>query len=96
MDVKAVASLRRRWEAEENVWGFQAPSLRDLAGWTEDLFLVAEAEGAVVGFVHGVVRAGPALAVIPRGERYLDVEALYVVPEPCRRAVLLDTINVYD
>ncbi|HEY8492108.1 MAG TPA: GNAT family N-acetyltransferase [Dehalococcoidia bacterium] len=86
-DLGVVAGLHGRWEAEDNVYGFTGPDPAELERWPGDLFLVAEADGAVVGFLHGVVRAEPALAVIPDGQRYLDVDALYVVPELRRRGV---------
>ncbi len=44
-------------------------------------FWVAEHGAAVVGYAYGRVEVSEGLAVIPAGERYLDIEELYVLSE---------------
>ena len=83
-DLAAVQALHAQWVDEENTYGLGRLELGVIESWLDGHFLVAEADGAVVGFVHGAVKATPAVAVVPAGEPYLEIEELYVRPD-CRR-----------
>ncbi|MEE8337951.1 MAG: GNAT family N-acetyltransferase [Dehalococcoidia bacterium] len=80
-DLDAVHRLYVEWESEDNTYGLVAPARDDLDSWLDDYFLVASLDGVVVGFARGVARVSEGLAVIPRGERFLEVEDLYVRPK---------------
>jgi GNAT superfamily N-acetyltransferase len=70
---------------EANTYGLGRLEPGEIEAWLDGRFLVAEADGTVVGFAHGTVRSGPSLAVVPAGEPYLEVEELYVRADSRRR-----------
>jgi len=77
-DLPAVAALYRDWEAEQITRGLGADPIEGLATRLGPYWFVAERAGQVVGFVGGEARESEGLAVIPAGQRYLEVEDLYV------------------
>jgi len=46
-------------------------------------FLVADRDHEIVGFIFGSEHTSKGLAVIPAGQRYLEIDDFYVTPE-CR------------
>ena len=78
-----------------SLWG-EVPDGRDqIAKWPTDFFLVAEVDGAVVGFTRGEVRKAAEVCIMPDGETYMEVEGVYVRPEFQRRGIgtaLLDRL----
>ena len=77
-DLLAVDELYRQWEAEGVTRGLAADPPARLAERLGPYWFVAESAGRVVGFVGGDVRESEGLTVIPAGQRYLEVEDLYV------------------
>lgn len=80
-DLDAVSRLQQCWEAENITHGLAAESRERLAARLGPYFLVAEADGAVEGYVFGSVQVSEGSAVIPEGERYLEVDEIYIRPE---------------
>jgi GNAT superfamily N-acetyltransferase len=69
------------------LWGEVPDSREQIAAWPTDHFLVAEVDGAVVGFARGEVREARDVCIMPDGTRYLEVEGAYVRPEFQRRGI---------
>ena len=80
-DVDEVARLQLEW-AEEGITYGQAPaSAQEIAGKLGPFFYVALEGSRISGFVYGSERSSEGLAVIPKGERYLEIDELYVRPQ---------------
>jgi GNAT superfamily N-acetyltransferase/chloramphenicol 3-O-phosphotransferase len=77
-DLPAIVDLARCWEAEDATIGYRADLPDELLPRLDSYFLVAIAAGEIVGYAIGAVRESEGLVVIPAGERYLEVEDLYV------------------
>jgi GNAT superfamily N-acetyltransferase len=82
-DLATIHQLQKAWAAEGISYGYEAAPLDGLARQVGPYFLLAELEGAVVGFISATVRVSEGLAVVPVGLSYLEVDDLYVTP-PCR------------
>jgi len=80
-DVPRVHAMEVAWEAEGSLLGFRATDEPPVARVVGKCFFVADDVGALVGYVRG--RVGDDewnAAVVPHGERYLEIEDLHVVP----------------
>ena len=80
-DVNEVARLQAEWAEEEITYGQTPASVQEIAGKLGRFFYVALSDGRISGFVYGSERVSEGLAVIPEGERYLEIDELYVCPE---------------
>ena len=80
-DVPFVCQLQQQWFEENSVYGFVPENEQQIKAALDSYFLVAEADGGIVGFVSGSIRISDALAVIPAGEGYFEIDNLYVLPE---------------
>lgn len=79
-DVDEVYGMLTKWSGEKITYGLVAGKKKDLAKRTRYYFFVAEMNGIITGFVYGSVRTSKGLAVMPTGEKYLEVEEIYVKP----------------
>lgn len=86
-DIEAVCRLEAKWAEEEITYGYLTNSRENLIGRLGRYFLVAEADEEIVGFVSGSVHVSEGLAVTPAGQRYLEVDDLYVTPELRSRGI---------
>ena len=94
-DLPGVHALLLAWEQEEITYGLVASDLSHLHDRLNEFFRVAEVDGQLVGMVAASEHVSDGLAVIPAGERYLEVDDLYVCPEWRSQGigrVLLDTV----
>ena len=80
-DLDAVHRLYAAWVHSDESWGQTVPSRAAIEPWFDHHLFVAEHEGEMVGFVCGVVKKTPPLAVVPTGEPYLEIEEIYVRPD---------------
>jgi ribosomal protein S18 acetylase RimI-like enzyme len=82
-DVDVVHELEVRWAAEGVTLAYSPATTSALSSYVGECFFVAEHAGATIGFVVGQTKteAGSNQAVVPKGERYLEVLDLYVLPE---------------
>jgi ribosomal protein S18 acetylase RimI-like enzyme len=79
-DIAAVVRLTEAWAREGTTHGIIPSPTDHLIERLGRYFWVAVVDTAVVGFVHGTVHTSDGLAVIPAGERYLEIEDLYILP----------------
>ncbi len=86
-DVEHVLRMQQDLEREGIGYGFVASSRDDIAARLGPYFFVAEADGSLAGYTYGSVLVSEGLAVTPAGQRYLDIQELYVVPERRRQGL---------
>ncbi len=79
-DVAAIVALEEQWTAEDTTIGQIAASAEQVSSWLGPFCWVAEQTGTIIGFSTAAVQTSEGLAVIPAGERYLQIDELYVVP----------------
>lgn len=94
-DLDAVSRLQQCWEAEGITQGLKADSREDLIGRLGPFFFVADMDGAIEGYVFGSAKVSEGSAVMPQGERYLEVDEIYVRPQSRGKGVggmLLDKL----
>ena len=94
-DVARVHALCAGWEDEAITYGMVTTPAETLEAQLGPYFLVAEADGEIVGYVTGSVHASDGLAVIPAGAEYLEIDELYVIPTRRSQDIgrrLLDTV----
>ncbi|MEZ4859751.1 MAG: GNAT family N-acetyltransferase [Caldilineaceae bacterium] len=72
--------MQEQWVAEGITYGLVAANIVELQRRLNSYTLVAEVDGQIVGFVLATAQVSPGLAVIPAGERYLEIDDLYVIP----------------
>lgn len=77
-DIPAIANLQQLWTLEQNVYGYTADTPDELQTRLNGYCLVAEHQAGLVGFLLASVHVSPGLAVIAQGERYVEVDDLYV------------------
>lgn len=80
-DVLKVVKLSELWVSECITYGLGPNSEELLRNNIGDYFWVAEINSEVVGYITGSVHESDGLAVIEKGERYLEVDEVYVHPE---------------
>jgi GNAT superfamily N-acetyltransferase len=80
-DLATIRKMETDWADEDITYGQVAADLPELLKHLGRHFLVAEAYGEVIGFAYGSAHTSDGLAVIPAGERYFEVDELYVAPE---------------
>lgn len=80
-DIDAVMGFELEWE-QEGIAHVFVPHSRDdfVAGLTEfsTLFWVATYADRLIGYINGSVRLGTPETVIPTGEKYVEIENLFV------------------
>lgn len=80
-DLTAVVELSELWVKEGIAPGLQANYIEFLQRCMGEYFWIAEAQSAVVGFIFGTILESDGLAVIPEGEKYIEIDEVYVHPE---------------
>ena len=76
--LETLIALSKDWEAEQSCHGYRANERADIEG--RRVFL-AEADGAVVGYLFGkLCKSEKQRSIMPDGTDYFEVEELYVVP----------------
>jgi ribosomal protein S18 acetylase RimI-like enzyme len=82
-DLEAVCQLDDLWKEEgvAHVWyGNRDDVIADFERFPQ-YFLVAESGGRIVGYVNGSVRDNETVDVLPKQQRYLAIDNIYVRPE---------------
>ncbi|MDQ0888761.1 ribosomal protein S18 acetylase RimI-like enzyme [Paenibacillus sp. V4I9] len=80
-DLSKVAQLSELWVAEAITYGLGANTEELLRNCIGEYFWVAEINSEVVGYITGSIHDSDGLAVIEKGESYLEVDEVYVHPE---------------
>ena len=84
-DLDAVLGMERQWEQEDVAYGDFNPMSREMVRAVLErfpaYFLVAEQNGHLIGYIHGIVQRTTPIEVIPAQEPYVEIENLYVQPE---------------
>ena len=94
-DVDLVLHMQQELEREGIGYGVVADTREHVSNMVGPYFVVADEPPALVGYAYGCVRTSDGLAVTPQGERYLEIEELYVAPERRRQGLggqLLQTL----
>ena len=95
-DLAAVFDLFDRWVTEGESHGMRAPRPGDLETHLGPYFWVAAVDGDVVGFCYASPRTSEGQgAMLGEGERYLEIDDLYVRPDHRDKGVaaaLLDRV----
>jgi GNAT superfamily N-acetyltransferase len=79
-DITFIAQLQEQWASEGNVHGFRAATVVELRARLGPYFFLAEEAGTIAGFVYGSEHVSAGTAVIPQGQRYLEIDDVYVDP----------------
>ncbi|MDQ1914341.1 GNAT family N-acetyltransferase [Paenibacillus sp. GD4] len=80
-DLLRVVELSELWVSECITYGLGTNTVEILRNYIGDYFWVAEVDSVVVGYITGTVHESEGLAVIEKGERYLEVDEVYVHPD---------------
>ncbi len=80
-DIEQVMYLQHHWESEAITYGYVADTPDMIAKKLGNYYHVAEVITGLVGFVAGTCHVSEGLAVIPAGQRYLEIDDVYVLPE---------------
>jgi len=80
-DLAHVSKLSELWVSENIIYGLVPDSVPYLRNYIGEYFWVAEADSEIAGYTFGTVRESDGLAVIGKGETYLEIESVYVRPE---------------
>jgi len=80
-DLTRAAELSGLWVTEGITYGLGANTEGILRKYIGDYFWVAEIDSVVVGYIAGSVHKSNGLAVIEKGECYLEVDEVYVHPD---------------
>ncbi|MEZ4714033.1 MAG: GNAT family N-acetyltransferase [Caldilineaceae bacterium] len=87
VDIPAIVHLQQQWVLEQNVYGYAADTADELRARLNEHCLVAEDNARVIGFLLASVHVSPGMAVIAQGERYVEVDDLYVSVEMRQRGI---------
>lgn len=83
-DTAAVCQLQQEWFEEGCVYGFVPETREQVRAGMGPFCWVAEVDGrdgrdgSIIAFADGSVHTSDGLAVIPAGERYLEIDNVYV------------------
>ena len=80
-DLEEVATLEQTWVLEEPVVGFEVSGVEGLSNYISEVdksMWVAEFHNDIVGYVASTIHRSSELAVVPRGEPYVEIDDLYV------------------
>jgi GNAT superfamily N-acetyltransferase len=80
-DIEQVVRLSERWASEGITYGLAANSFADLENSTFNYFWVARHDQDIVGYIYGTVHVSNGLAVIQAGDKYLEIDEVYITPE---------------
>jgi len=77
-DAPGVRDLSVRITEEDVLYGQVAETAEEILAFDRRFFFVAEAGREIVGCVAGREAKAHEICIMPEGERYLEVEAIYV------------------
>ena len=92
-DVDFILRLQRQWSEEGIVYGLVTESEERIRAAIGPYLLVAVTDDEAVGFISGSVHVSKGTAVIREGERYLEIDNLYISPEFRRQGIGGDLIT---
>jgi len=93
--IEQVLELQHIWAKEDITIGFVPATREYLLDKVGPLFLVASDKGRVIGFAYATAHTGKDMAVIPEGERYAEIDDIYILAEYRSRKIggrLLDKL----
>jgi ribosomal protein S18 acetylase RimI-like enzyme len=86
-DLPVIVQLQQEWANEDIAYGYVTDGPQQIRDRLGEYFLVAETADNVVGFIGGSVRIASHMAVVPDGNRYLEIDDLYVSAPFRRRGI---------
>lgn len=78
--VDEVVELSKMWEIEDLTYGFVSNSPSDIKSKISEYSWIALDSGKVIGYIFGNILISDGLAVLPQGEKYMEIDELYVHP----------------
>lgn len=80
-DLGDIVRLSELWASENNTYGLAPNAISDLTPRIGDYLFVAYNDSQIVGYIMGTDHVSKGTAVIPQGERYVEIEEVYVHPD---------------
>ena len=80
-DAPTICQLQQQMLEEDSIYGFAAETFEQIEKAINPYFLIAETRGEIIGFISGDVFVSDGSAVVPKDEKYLEIENLYVASE---------------
>lgn len=80
-NLDAISKLQEDLAGENIIYGFLPKNKEQLAQKLGQYFLIVEINDEIVGFVYGSEHTSTGLAVIPKGQKYFEIDDIYVKPE---------------
>jgi len=77
-DIKEMWDLERSVAHEGVIWGEVPTSKAEIKSRISPLAFVAEANGRFVGHIYGVVQKSNNFCVFRKGERYVELKAIFI------------------
>jgi len=79
-DISAVCQLQQQWFEEGSYYGFRPEGRKQFQAALGPYFLVAELDGAVIGFIAASIHTSEGTAVMEAGDSYIEIDNLYMSP----------------
>jgi ribosomal protein S18 acetylase RimI-like enzyme len=80
-DIPFVCQLQRQLFEEDIIYGFVPETEEEIEKSINPCFLAAELNHRIIGFIMGRICVSKGLAVVPKGESYVEVENLYIAAQ---------------
>jgi ribosomal protein S18 acetylase RimI-like enzyme len=87
--------MQIQWANENITYGFIPSSRDELVKKIGPFFLIAQINPTIVGFICASIHVSEGLAVLPKGQEYLEIDDIYVKPEFRKKGIgsrLMDSI----
>jgi ribosome-binding factor A len=79
-DLDSIHELYARWVEDDSAFGLVAPERSTLDAWLDGYCFVADTTEGPVGFAYGQRGVSEGNAVLEKGEAFVEVTDLYVLP----------------
>lgn len=77
-DVDIICELQKQWKSEDITYGFIPEDKEYLISKLSKYFLIAEDKAGIIGFIYGTIHEAKDMSIFTDGERYIEVDDIYV------------------